>query len=182
MYCHNWSFVTLHGMMHQVYYTHLRGGIHRNIHKVLQWGKQVELIAPPEDGALQSLTGSQPPHPHPPPFFFFFPEFNSFPTSFCIFPFFVHSSVARVLPLGFSSGIPQKTKCFPPFFFVLLVFTNTTCIEILHRLLCVEIILFISKYNFFFLMSLKQSTRASHIHTQWFFFFFLIFFLFFLIS
>lgn len=24
MYCHNLSFITLHGMMHQVYYTHLQ--------------------------------------------------------------------------------------------------------------------------------------------------------------
>lgn len=88
-----------------------RGGIHRNIHKVLQWGKQeVQLIALAEDGTLQSFSGSP-----SPPLFFFLNLIHFQPLS----AFFGSLSPERSLFTPLSSKIPQKPKCFPPFLFFL---------------------------------------------------------------
>lgn len=120
----------------------------------------------------------------------YFPEFyfisNLFTSSDGIFNHFLilfpHSSVTRVLPL--CAALLQNSMTakifFPPLlcsschlvFYKHNMYRNSTQTNVF------KLFFFISKYNSFF-MSLKQSTRASHIHTQWIFFGVFLFFVFF---
>lgn len=83
--------------------------------------------------------------------------------------FFLHTHFQCPLhPLPISIKFPPPTPkvtwkpgYFSLFWFWCSHFTNTTCIETLHRPICLFFL--ISEYNFFFKMSFKQSARASHI-------------------
>lgn len=104
----------------------------------------------------------------------FFPEFNSFPTSFSICRFFVHSSLFRVLPLG-APLLQNSTeaKMFSPFFLFFFssclykhnMYRNSTQTNMFLNL-------FISKYIFY--ESLNSSHEpATYIHNIFFLFLFL---------
>lgn len=163
-------------MMHQVYYTHLQeeytetytrfyNGENRKFSSLhLQWMEHSAVI-------FRFLT------------LLIFLNLISFPTSllppigyFITSCFFFHTPPSPECSLfaPLSSRVPWQPKCFSPPHFL---FFLSSCFFYKHNMYrnSTQTNMFLNYFFFhiqiqFFFMSLKQSTRASHIHTQWIFF------------
>jgi len=144
------SFITLHGMMHQVYYTHLQEEYTETYTRFYngETGSLAHCTYNSEWNILLSFLGSR-------LFsvFYFHPLFLLSIGLF--FFFFLYTSPSFNSPhLSISLSTPKitwKPENFPFFFLFLMSsrFTNTTCIETLHRPICFLLFFFISEYNFF---------------------------------
>lgn len=156
------SFITLHGMMHQVYYTHLQEEYTETYTRFYngETGSLAHCTYNSEWNILLSFLGSR---------LFSVLYFHLlFLLSIGLFFFSLHISIIQFTPSLHQSVHPKnymEARKFPFFLFLMSSrFTNTTCIETLHRPICFLFFFFISEYNFFLSFFNSLHEPATYVH------------------